>query len=548
MTREEYADLLVPNVKHTREYYEEKYPERNLDEKAIVTRYAPSPTGFIHIGALLQAFISSKMARQTDGVFFLRIEDTDQKRSIEDGVKLIIEDLSKFDIHFDEGVTLEGENGIYGPYTQSERGDIYKAYIKDLIVKDLAYPCFCTEEENNEAREMQAAKKDRIGYYGRYAKCRRLHMEDVIEKVNNGEKFVIRLKSPGDFDKKYTFKDEIKGKMEFPENDQDVIILKSDGLPTYHFAHAIDDHLMHTTHVIRGDEWLSSVPIHTQLFRVLGFKVPKYAHISPLMKDDNGTRRKISKRKDPEAAVSYYHKEGIPNEAVMLYLETVANSNFEIWMNQNKDKDVSEFVLDFKKMPVGGTMFDYDKLINISKNYISTLKAEDVYNFSLKHAEEYDEELYNLLTKYKDYSIKVFNIEREQKKPRKDIAYFGDVKNQIWYMFDELYKPENYEWQSITDKNEIKNVLDTYLNEYYSIDDDKDAWFNHMKEVAIKLGYAGDMKAYKENPDDYKGSIADFSTIVRVALTSKSMTPDLYEIMRLLGKDRMQKRVEMALQ
>ena len=329
MTREDYADLLVPNVKYDRAYYEEKYPERNLGEKAIVTRYAPSPTGFIHIGALLQAFISSKMANQSNGIFFLRIEDTDQKRSIEDGVKLIIEDLSKFDINFDEGVTIVGEKGIYGPYTQSERADIYKAYIKDLIVKDLAYPCFCTEEENNEAREMQAAKKDRIGYYGRYAKCRRLHMEDVIEKVNNGEKFVIRLKSPGDFDNKYTFKDEIKGKMEFPENDQDVIILKSDGLPTYHFAHAIDDHLMHTTHVIRGDEWLSSVPIHTQLFRVLDFKVPKYAHISPLMKEDNGTRRKISKRKDPEAAVSYYHKEGIPNEAVRLYLETVANSNLK---------------------------------------------------------------------------------------------------------------------------------------------------------------------------------------------------------------------------
>lgn len=548
MTREDYADLLVPNVKYDRAYYEEKYPERNLGEKAIVTRYAPSPTGFIHIGALLQAFISSKMANQSNGIFFLRIEDTDQKRSIEDGVKLIIEDLSKFDINFDEGVTIVGEKGIYGPYTQSERADIYKAYIKDLIVKDLAYPCFCTEEENNEAREMQAAKKDRIGYYGRYAKCRRLHMEDVIEKVNNGEKFVIRLKSPGDFDKKYTFKDEIKGKMEFPENDQDVIILKSDGLPTYHFAHAIDDHLMHTTHVIRGDEWLSSVPIHTQLFRVLDFKVPKYAHISPLMKEDNGTRRKISKRKDPEAAVSYYHKEGIPNEAVRLYLETVANSNFEIWMNQNKDKDVSEFVLDFKKMPVGGTMFDYDKLINISKNYISKLKADEVYEFSLKHAKEYDEELYDLLIKYKDYSINVFNIEREQKKPRKDIACFSDVKNQVWYMFDELYNPENYEWQSITNKEEIKNVLDTYLSEYYNIEDDKDAWFNHMKEAAMKLGYAGDMKAYKENPEDYKGSIADFSTIVRVALTSKSMTPDLFEIMKLLGKDRMQKRVEMALQ
>jgi len=547
MDRKELADLIFPDIKDV-SYYEEKYPERELKEGAQVVRVAPSPTGFIHVGGIFQGLIAKKIAKQTNGIFFVRIEDTDQKRSIEDGVKLIIEDLSKFDINFDEGVTIDGEKGIYGPYTQSERADIYKAYIKDLIVKDLAYPCFCTEEENNEAREMQAAKKDRIGYYGRYAKCRRLHMEDVIEKVNNGEKFVVRLKSPGDFDKKYTFKDEIKGKMEFPENDQDVIILKSDGLPTYHFAHAIDDHLMHTTHVIRGDEWLSSVPIHTQLFRVLDFKVPKYAHISPLMKEDNGTRRKISKRKDPEAAVSYYHKEGIPNEAVMLYLETVANSNFEMWLEQNKDKDPKEFVLDFKKMSTGGTMFDYDKLINISKNYISKLKAETVYNLALEHAKIYNDDFAELLEKYKDYSIQIFNIEREQKKPRKDIAYFSDVENQVWYMYDELFKPKEYEWQNIKDKKDIELILNTYLNEYYDSNDDKDTWFNKMKDLTEKLGYAGNMKDYKENPDNYKGNITDISMVVRVALTSKSMTPDLYDIMRLLGTDRMKKRVEMALQ
>jgi glutamyl-tRNA synthetase len=544
MNREKYADILVPNIKNTREYYEKKYPEREIDEKAIVTRYAPSPTGFVHIGALMQAFIASKMAEQTNGVFYLRIEDTDQKRTIDDGVKTIIEDLNKFGITFDEGVTINGDKGFYGPYMQSKRGEIYKAYIKDLIIKDLAYPCFCTEEENNKLRELQASNKDRIGYYGKYAKCRCLSMDEVIEKINNGEKYVIRFKSNGDFNKKYTFKDEIKGKMEFPENDQDVIILKSDGLPTYHFAHAIDDHLMHTTHVIRGDEWLSSIPVHTQLFRTLGFKVPKYAHISPLMKEDNGTRRKISKRKDPESAVSFYHEQGIPNKAVMLYLETVANSNFEIWMNQNKDKDTSLFTLDFKKMPVGGTMFDYDKLINISKNYISTLKASEVYDLALAHALEYDKDFAQLLIKYKDYSIQIFNIEREQKKPRKDFAYFGDVKNQIWYMFDELYKPENYEWQKVTDKEEINNILNTYLNEFYNISDDKDAWFNNMKRAAIKLGYAGDMKSYKENPDNYKGSIADFSTVVRVGLTTKSTTPDLYDIMRLLTLERMKKRIE----
>ncbi len=548
MTREEYADLLIPNIEYDRNHYENFYPQRNLDEKAIVTRYAPSPTGFVHIGALLQSYIAWKMAKQTNGVFFLRIEDTDQKRTIENGINLIIEDLNKFNINFDEGATMEGDKGNYGPYIQSARKDIYQAYIKDLIIKDLAYPCFCSEENNSQMRKEQENKKDRIGYYGKWAKCRNLSMEEAIAKINNGENYVIRLKSPGDFNKKFTFKDCIKGTVELPENDMDIVLMKSDGLPTYDLAHAVDDHLMGTTHVIRSDEWFPSVPKHTQLFRMLDFKVPKYAHISPLLKEDNGTRRKISKRKDPEAAVSFYHELGIPNEAVMLYLGTVANSNFEMWLEQNKDKDPNEFVLDFKKMAVGGTMFDHDKLVNISKNYISRLKAEEVYNKALEHAKIYDEDFANLLEQYKNYTISVLNIEREQKKPRKDIAYFSDVKEQVWYMYDESFKPTNYEWQNITDKNEIKNILDTYLNEYYNLDDDKDTWFTKMKDLTDSLGYAGDMKAYKENPENFKGNITDISMVLRVALTSKCMTPDLYEIMHLLGIDRMKKRAEMALQ
>ena len=400
MTREEYADLLLPNVKHDYNYYEELYPERNLKEGAMVTRYAPSPTGFIHIGALYTAFICSKMARQSEGVFYLRIEDTDQKRTIDDGVNKIIEDLSKFNIKFDEGFTKDGDKGNYGPYMQSQRKDIYQAYAKKLIIEDKAYPCFCSEEDGKKDRETQESKKERLGYYGKWAKCRNLTMEEAIEKINNGEKYIIRLKSPGDFNKRFTFKDCVKGKSELPENDEDFIIIKSDGLPTYHFAHAIDDHLMHTTHIIRSDEWYPSVPKHTQLFVMLGFKVPKYAHISPLMIEDNGTRRKISKRKDPEAAVSFYHQKGIPNEAIMLYLETVANSNFELWLEQNKDKDPDEFVLDFKKMSTGGTLFDYDKLINISKNYISKLTAEEVYELALQHAKLYDKDFADLLEKY----------------------------------------------------------------------------------------------------------------------------------------------------
>lgn len=548
MTREEFADLLLPNVKHDYTYYEELYPERDLPLGAIVTRYAPSPTGFIHIGALYSAFIGKTMARQSDGVFFLRIEDTDQKRTVDDGVNKIISDLEKFDIKFDEGVTRNGDVGNYGPYTQSERRDIYQAYAKKLIIEDKAYPCFCSEDETNADKELQESKKERIGYYGKWAKCRNLSMEDAVKRVQNGDKYIIRLKSDGDFEKKFSFKDCIKGKVELPQNDMDFPIIKSDGLPTYHFAHAIDDHLMHTTHVIRGDEWFPSVPKHTQLFVMLGFKVPKYAHISPLLKEDNGTRRKISKRKDPEAAISFYHEKGIPNEAIMLYLETVANSNFEMWMEQNKDKDPKEFVLDFKKMSTGGTLFDYDKLINISKNYISKLKASTVYDMALEHSKIYDEEFSTLLEKYKDYSVSIFNIEREQKKPRKDIAYFSDVKNQIWYMYDELFTPSNYEWQNVSDKNERELILNTYINEYYNSDDDKDSWFNHMKECAESLGYAGNMKDYKENPDNYKGNITDVSMVIRVALTTKSMTPDLYDIMRLLGTDRMKKRIEMSLQ
>ncbi|MBQ9011806.1 MAG: glutamate--tRNA ligase [Bacilli bacterium] len=548
MTREESADLLLPGVKHDYSYYENLYPQRNLPDGAIVTRYAPSPTGFIHIGALLQSFISSKMAKQSNGIFFLRIEDTDQKRSIDDGVNKIIRDLEKFDIVFDEGVTKDGDKGSYGPYTQSERKDIYWAFAKKLIIEDKAYPCFCSKEDEALDREKQTAKGERTGYYGYWARCRRLTMEEVIEKINAGEKYIIRLKSNGNFNRKFKFKDCVKGKAEFPENDQDIPIIKSDGLPTYHFAHAIDDHLMGTTHVIRSDEWYPSIPLHTQLFTMLGFKVPKYAHISPLMIEDNGTRRKISKRKDPEAAVSFYHEKGIPNHAIMLYLATVTNSNFEMWMEQNKDKDIDDFTFEFNKMATGGTMFDYDKLINISKNYISKLKATEVYDMALDYAKEYNQDFASLLEKYKDYSIDVFNIEREQKKPRKDIAYFSDAKNQTWYMYDELFKVKDYDWQKINDKKEIKLILNPYFDDYYDMDDDKDIGFNKMKDRTERLGYTSNMKEYKANPDNYKGSIADVSMVIRVALTTLSMTPDLYEIMKLLGVERMKKRVEMALQ
>lgn len=542
MDRKEYADFLL-KTEHDYEYYEKKYPKRDLKEGAMVTRLAPSPTGFVHLGSLDVGFVDRVMATQSGGVCYLRIEDTDTKRTVDNGINEIISALDKFGIDFDEGVTKDGQIGNYGPYIQSEREDIYKAFAKKLIIEDKAYPCFCLQEDIEHIKEIQAKNKEQIGYYGRWAKCRKLTMEDVVEKINNGEKYIIRLKSRGNPNHRIKFRDEIVGKMEIPENNLDIPIIKSDGLPTYHFAHAIDDHLMGTTHVIRGEEWLSSLDKHIDLFNTLGFELPKYAHISTIMVDDNGTRRKLSKRKDPWAAVSYYHEAGIPNEALIIYMATITNSNFEMWMNQNKDKSYKDFEFSFNKMPKGGTMYDYDKIINISKNFISTLKAEEVYNRSLEYAKEYDKELYELLNKYKDYSIEVFNIEREQKKPRKDIASFNNVRDQIWYMYDELFKPEKYEWQNISDIEDIKTVLKNYIDKYDE-KADKDSWFNTMKEVATDLGFAPEMKEYKENPEKYKGSIADFSMVVRVALTSKCNTPDLYEIMRLLGKERIIERIE----
>lgn len=542
MTRKEYADILLPGITKTIEDYENLYPKRDLKEGAVVTRYAPSPTGYVHMGALFSAFIARKMAKQTEGVFFLRIEDTDKKREVENGVEGIIRDLHNYGIEIDEGMTSESDwIGEYGPYIQSKRGEIYQTFAKDLIERDLAYPCFCTEEDLENIRKEQESLKERLGYYGKWARDRYLSEEDVLKKIENGEKYVIRLKSPGRFENRIVYDDMVRGKLELPENDMDIIIIKGDGLPTYHFAHMVDDYLMRTTHVIRGDEWLSSVPIHLQLFQVFGFKAPKYAHIAPLLKEENGNRRKLSKRKDPEAAISFYHEKGIPTQAVLLYLCTVANSNFEMWYLQNKDKTIDDFKMEFKKISSSGSLFDVEKLLNISKNYISLISAEEVYEKALEYSKEYDQEFYDLLVKYKEYSINVFNIEREQKKPRKDLAMFSEIREQNWYMYDELFNNVTYTWDTIQDKEEIKNILNTYL-ETYNENDDKDTWFNKMKEVADKLGYAKEVKEYKENPDAYKGHVGDISMILRIALTTKTMTPDLYQIMRLLGRDRMANR------
>ena len=538
MDYKDLANLIFPNAKDI-SYYEEKYPARNLPEGAVVSRFAPSPTGFVHIGGLYQALVAKEMTKKTDGVFFLRVEDTDQKREVENGVTGIVNSLKDFDILPDEGMTSETEEkGNYGPYKQSERKDIYQAFAKYLLEQGKAYPCFCTPEDLDAIRKKQEGAKVRTGYYGVWAKCRNLTVEEAAEKIKNGENYIIRFKSPGREDRKIKHHDMIKGNVEFPENDQDIVIIKADGLPTYHFAHAVDDHLMRTTLVIRSDEWLSSVPLHLQLFYELGFRPPKYAHISPIMKNDNGNKRKLSKRKDPEAAVSYYKEEGIPVTAVKEYLLNIANSTFENWRRANPDKSLDEFDFQLNKMSVSGALFDMIKLLDIGKNVISRMTADEVYENALNWAKQYDKELVQILEN-KDYALKVFGIERGNKKPRKDLSKWSDVKENIIYMYEE---PSNYDFDKISGED-AKKVIEEY-SKVYDYNDDKQTWFDKIKDVAEKLGYAREVKEYKANPENWPGHVGDVSTVIRVVLTGRRNTPDMYEIMQVLGKDEVSKRFE----
>ena len=549
MDYKDLADLIFPNAKPI-SYYEEKYPERKLKEGAIVTRIAPSPTGFVHIGGLYQGLVAKKLAKQTEGVFFLRIEDTDQKREVENGVQNILDSLKEFALEPDEGMETEiTEKGNYGPYKQSERKEIYQSYAKYMIEQGKAYPCFCTQEELEEIRNKQETAKIRTGYYGVWAKCRNYTVEEMIEKIKSGEKYIIRFKSPGREDRKIKHKDVIKGNVEFPENDQDVVIIKADGLPTYHFAHIVDDHLMRTTHVIRGDEWLSSIPLHLQLFQEAGFRAPKYAHIAPIMKNDNGNKRKLSKRKDPEAAVSYYAEQGIPKEAVKEYLINIANSTFENWRRANQDKSIDEFELKLNKMSVSGALFDMTKLLDVSKIVISKMTAEEVYENAINWAKKYDEELLEILKQDKEYSLKVLGIERGNKKPRKDISKWSDLKENISYMYDNLFEKDDtsYVYQVINDKTKINKILNLYIEKYYDENDDKQTWFNKIKELSGEMGYAKEVKEFKADPEKYEAHVGDVSTVLRIALTKRTNTPDMYEIMQVLGKDEIIKRFKKAM-
>lgn len=537
---EKLAELLYPDVRLTIDDLEKKYPKRNLDEKAEVCRFAPSPTGRMHMGNLFASFVPERFAHQSNGVFILRIEDTDDKRAIDDGINLIMQDLKEYNYKVDEGPNSGGE---YGPYIQSQRKEIYHIVAKYLVSIGRAYPCFCSEDDLTHMREHQEHKKERIGYYGRYAKCRNLSYDEVKVHLDNGDKWVLRLKSMGDFNKKIVFKDLIKGTIELPENDIDQVLIKSDGIPPYAFAHVCDDHFMRVTIVTRDDSYISSVPYHLELWDACGFEKPKFAHLLPLNKKDGEVVRKLSKRKDPEAAVAFYHEKGIPTEAVKLYFATLLNSNFDGWFLQNQDKDYREFSFSFNKMCTsGGSLFDIEKLLNISKNYLSRLKAEEVFANLDNWSKEFDNEFNQLIKQYRDYTISVLNIEREQKKPRKDFACYSEIKDNIWYMYDELFSDVDFDFSFLKHEEDAKKIVSTYLSDFFDINDDKETWFNKIKELTLKMGYNTNMKEYKENPDEFRGSIADISNVIRVSLTTKLTTPDLFEIIKLLGNERVCER------
>ncbi len=539
------AQLLFPDVTGTVEELEQKYPERQLKEGARVTRFAPSPTGYLHIGGLFGALVDVLTARATDGVAFLRVEDTDKKREIEDGVSAIINGFDSFGIGFDEGVTgFNTEKGAYGPYTQSQRAEIYHIVAKELVQKGLAYPCFCTAEELSDIRQEQE-KGDALiwGYFGKWAKCRSLSFEEIEANIKAGKPYVLRFRSNGQEDKRIFFDDIIRGKIEMPENIIDEVLLKSDGIPTYHFAHACDDHFMRTTHVIRGEEWISSVPKHIALFKACGFKVPKYAHTPQVMKidEEDGTKRKLSKRKDPEAAVSYFVEEGFPKESLIEYLLTLLNSNFEDWRRANPTADAFSFPFNLKKMSPSGCLFDLVKLNDVSKNVISVMSAETVYNYIAQWAEKFDNDFYKAFTSDPEKSKAMVNIDREGPKPRKDIAKWSEVKEYFSYMFDEYYESDFQLPENIT-KEDAKAVLLKYL-EVYSADDDKDVWFSKIKDICEPLGFTPNVKEYKKTPELFKGHVGDVSTIIRLAVTSRKNTPDLCSIMKLLGQDKVNDRI-----
>ena len=539
------ANLLFPDVTATPEEMEERFPARDLPEGAVVSRMAPSPTGFVHMGNLVQGFTSERLSHQSGGVHFLRVEDTDAKREVPGAVEILIESLKHYNIYFDEGATVDGDSGNYGPYRQRQRADIYHVYAKKLVLEGQAYPCFCTEEELTAMREKQEAAKENFGYYGKYALWRDRSIEDIEAALAAGQPWVLRFRSTGSIENKIKFTDLIKGNLELTENDIDHVLLKSDGIPTYHFAHAVDDHLMRTTHVVRGDEWLPTLPFHVQLFRALGFKQPKYAHIGPLQKMDGTSKRKLSKRKDPEFALTYFRSEGFPVAAVSEYLMTILNSNFEDWRRANPDAPLDSFKFSTKKMNPAGSLFDVDKLRDVSKNVISRMSAGDVYAQVLDWARECDQPFAEALASDADFATAIFAIGRGGKKPRKDLAVWKEAKGYMGFFYDEFFALEDAIDEKFS-RDDVRAALNAFMASY-DPEDPQNVWFDKVKAIGEPLGYASDMKAYKAAPEQYKGSVADISMFLRIAVTGKLNSPDMYEVMRILGKEKVCARINALL-
>lgn len=542
------AELLFPEVTETPEECIARFPARNLSEGAKVTRFAPSPTGFLHFGGLFPTTVGERLAHQSGGVFILRIEDTDAKREVEGAAESLINTLSYYGINFDEGATADGETGIYGPYRQSQRGPIYHVFAKQLVKEGKAYPCFTTDEELNALNT--ADKKEEIKSKDWHIDAeavkeqqldqRRFTLDDVKNSLKNGEKFVLRIRSDGDISVKRPFTDLIKGNLEVPENDEDFVLLKSDGIPTYHFAHAVDDRLMGTTHVIRGEEWLPSLPKHIQLFRYLGFKLPKYMHIAQIMKLENGAKKKLSKR-DMGANMNDYKKMGYTPECVMEYVMTLLNSNYEEWHAQNPDKKYTDFPFSIKKMSTSGCLFDFDKLNDVSKNVVSKYTAKQIYDLASEWAKEFDEGFAELLTRDESYAVSIFSIGRGGKKPRKDFGALGEVKGYMGFFYDELFEVTE-QLDEKYDRADVKKILTEFAAQYDE-NDEQNVWFDKIKAIGEPLGYASDMKAYKASPESFKGSVADVSSFIRLAVTGRLSSPDMYEVMKILGRERIIKRL-----
>ena len=535
------AELLFPNVTETCEEVQARFPKRELAEGAVVTRMAPSPTGFVHLGNLVQGMISERMAHQSGGVLFLRVEDTDAKREVPGAVEVLINSLKHYNINFDEGATIDGDNGLYGPYRQRQRASIYHVFAKKLVSEGKAYPCFCTEEELSAIREQQEANKENFGYYGKYAMWRDRSIEDIQAQIAAGNPWVLRFRSEGSIENQFKFDDLVKGKLTITENDIDHVLLKSDGIPTYHFAHACDDELMRTTHVVRGDEWLPSLPFHIQLFKALGFKLPKYVHIGPLMKMDGNSKRKLSKRKDPELALTYYKAEGFPVQAMREYLMTVLNSNFEDWRRANPDADIEAFKFSPKKLNPAGSLFDYAKLVDVSKNVISRMDAATVYTLLTEWAQEFDADFGAKLAADAEFATKILAIGRGGKKPRKDLATWKDAKDYMGFFYDEYLEVPVFDKKF--DKAVVIDVLNRFLAKF-DIVDDSAVWFDKVKEITAEIGFTSDMKAYKADPTAFPGTVADVSTFIRQAVTGKTNSPDLYTVMQILGYERTVERIK----